>query len=136
MACPWFSPRQPLANSGAGPAPRAPLGELWSGLCCAPGYETESVNADACNTGYARSRCPRFPPDTPHDAVRFHVASENGDLIHLHYIYEKQWWPGDHGTLDYSRSLHAIEAATGTDVLRQQAAAFAASWIRKTTEER
>lgn len=94
------------------------------------------VGGNVCNTGYARSRCPRFPSDTLHDAVRFHVASENGDLIRLQYVYEKQWWPGDHGTLEYSRSLHAIATDAGTNLLRQQAAAFAASWVRKTTEER
>jgi hypothetical protein len=135
MACPWFLPRQPIPKTGTGPSPRTPLGELWSGICRAPGQRDEAAS-DACNTGYARSRCPHFPADTPNDAVRFNVAYEDGDLIRLQYIYEKQWWPAEHGSLDYSRSSHAIAAATGSDLLREQAAAFAASWVRKTTEER
>jgi hypothetical protein len=135
MACPWFSPRQPIPESTTGPAPRTPLGELWSGLCCAQGQDAEAAS-DACNTGYARSRCPRFPADAPDDAVRFHVAYENGDLIRLQYIYERQWWPAEHGVLEYSRAQRRITAVTGSDLLRQQAAAFAASWIRKTIKER
>ena len=135
MACPWFSPQQPLSETRTGPSPRTPLGELWSGLCRAPGDHAEAAS-DACNTGYARSRCPHFPADAPDDAVRFHVASENGDLIRLQYIYERQWWPAEHGVLEYSRSQRRITPVTGSDLLRQQAAAFAASWIRKTTEER
>jgi hypothetical protein len=135
MACPWFFPQQPIPQNGAGPAPRTPLGELWSGLCRAPGQHSEAAT-DACNTGYARGRCPRFPEDSADDAIRFHVDHENGDLIRLQYIYERQWWPAGHGTLEYSRSLHAIDAGAGSDLLRQQAAAFAASWVRKTAEER
>jgi hypothetical protein len=135
MACPWFSPQQPLPETTTGASPRSPLGELWTGLCCAPGHH-DAAASDACNTGYARARCPSFPADTPDDAVRFHVAEENGDLIRLQYIYERQWWPAEHGVLDYSRSLLAVTPATGSDLLHRQAAAFAASWIRKTTGER
>jgi len=135
MACPWFSPQQPLPEAGAGPAARAPLGELWTGLCCAPGRH-EPADNDACNHGYARARCPHFPADSPDDAVRFNVASENGDLIRLEYVYERQWWPAEHGTLEYSRVQRRIVVLDGGDLLHQQAAAFAASWIRKTSEER
>jgi len=133
MACPWFSPQKPLPETTTGPAPRTPLGELWSGLCCAPGH-ADPADSDACNTGYARTRCSSFPLDSLDDAVRFHVTDETGDLIRLQYIYERQWWPAEHGVIEYSRSLHAISPATGSDLLRQQAAAFATSWIRKTEE--
>jgi hypothetical protein len=135
MACPWFSPRQPIPEPSTGPAPRTPLGEFWSGICSAPGHHAEAAT-DACNTGYARSRCPRFPADAPDDAVRFHVAHESGDLIRLQYVYERQWWPAEHGVLEYSRAQRRIVALSGSDLLRQQAAAFAASWIRRTTQER
>jgi len=124
-----------MPQSHAGTAPRTPLGELWSGLCCASGTRAE-VAHDACNSGYARSRCPHFPPESPHDAIRFHVAAENGDLIRLQYIYEREWWPREHGTLEYSRAQGQVTADIGGDLLRRQAAAFAASWIRKTARER
>jgi hypothetical protein len=133
MACPWFSPQQPTRETTTGPSPRAPLGEIWSGVCCAPSH-AESAASDACNTGYARTRCPSFPSDALDDAVRFHVAHESGDLIRLQYIYERQWWPAEHGILEYSRSKRRITAVTGSDLLRQQAAAFAVSWIHKTEE--
>ena len=134
MACPWFLPRQPIPPTGTGPSPRAPLGELWSGLCCASGQHDEAA-AEFCNTGYPRSICPRFPADSPNDAVRFHVAHEDGDLIRLQYVYEKQWWPAEHGVLEYSRSRQTVTGpAAESDLLNRQAAAFAASWIRKTRE--
>ncbi len=133
MACPWFSPQHPVRETATGPSPRTPLGELWTGLCCAPGHFDEALS-DACNSGYARGRCPSFPSDALDDAVRFHVTSENGDLIRLQYIYEREWWPAGNGVLEYSRSLHAIAPAAESDLLRRQAAAFAASWIRKTEE--
>jgi len=135
MACPWFSPQQPLPETGAGPVGRTPLGERWGGFCCAPGHH-EPVAGKPCNDGYARTACPSFPHDSPHDAVRFHVAFENGDLIRLQYIYEREWWQAKHGVLEYSRASRQIASTGATDLLRKQAAAFAASWIRKTTEER
>lgn len=118
-----------------GPVPRTPLGEMWNGLCCAAGNQAEASH-EACNSGYARSRCAHFPAESPHDAIRFHVAVENGDLIRLQYIYEREWWPGEHGVVDYSRAQSQVTSETGSDLLRRQAAAFATSWIRKTTPER
>ena len=135
MACPWFLPRQPVPQSHAGAAPRTPLGELWTGLCCASG-ERAAVAHEACNSGYARSRCVHFPADSPHDAVRFHIAAEDGDLIRLQYIYEREWWPGEHGVLEYSRGRREVTSRTGSDLLGRQAAAFAESWMRKTSRER
>ena len=132
MACPWFLPQQPMPQSHTGPAPRTPLGELWNGLCCASGNQAE-VSHEACNSGYARSRCSHFPAESPHDAVRFHVAGENGDLIRLQYIYEREWWPGEHGVLEYSRARGEVAPENGNGLLGRQAAAFAESWIRRTT---
>ena len=123
-----------MPQSQTGPAPRTPLGELWSGLCCASGNHAE-VSHDACNSGYARSRCSHFPAESPHDAIRFHVAGEQGDLIRLQYIYEREWWPGEHGGLEYSRARREIASPGAGELLRCQAAAFAASWIRKTGQE-
>jgi len=133
MACPWFLPQQPLPQRHAGPGQRTPLGEFWSGLCCASADRTEAAH-EACNGGYARSRCSRFPADSSHDAIRFNVAGENGDLIRLQYICEREWWPDEHGVLEYSRLRREITSETGSDLLRRQAAAFAESWIRKTQE--
>jgi len=134
MACPWFLPQRPLpAAATAGPSARAPLGELWSGLCCASETPIDAAHG-ACNSGYARSRCPRFPADSPDDAIRFHVANEDGDLIRLKYIYERRCWPAEHGTLEYSCARKVVISAMGSDLLRRQAAAFASSWVRKTQE--
>ena len=131
MACPWFLPQQPMPQSHTGSAPRTPLGELWSGLCCVPGNPAEASH-EACNSGYARSRCTHFPAESPHDAIRFHVLTENGDLIRMQYIYEREWWPGEHGVLEYSRTRGEVVPETENGLLRRQAAAFAESWIRRT----
>ena len=81
MACPYFTPLEPLPWPLWRNQFRPPLGELYSGRCSAldgEAYEPpEDVLRGSCNMGYARRRCPRIPPGDGPDAVRFAV----GELI-------------------------------------------------------
>lgn len=52
-------------------------------------------STEACNFGYARGRCDRFPVDSIADAVRFtHIDGE------LFYILERNYSPVEHARAD------------------------------------
>ena len=138
MACPWFLPRTPIRERRGAVAQRAPLGELWTGMCRAPGQEPAAIGetlCNPCNTGYAGRACSRFPQDGPADAVRFHVTSDKADELLLQYVFERQWWPAGHGVLQYSVTRGEVSPAAADEILRAQAEAFAKSWIFKTRPE-
>ncbi len=109
--------------------PRVPLGDLHDGECRAqatafrPGLEQL---ARQCNVGYSRGECPRFPLEAEADAFRFNLAADQGARLEIRYIVEKSCWPVRHGELEVG-----LEAASGGDTLTRQAAAFAASYIRR-----
>jgi hypothetical protein len=112
MACPFFVPE---AVSDSVRAARAPLGRIYTGTCAAgqdPGAPVpESV--EPCNFGYGRGQCPRFPTDSPADAVRF--TRYRGDVI---YVLEREYTPIEYG------SASVLERAS---ILGRQAAFFAAN---------
>lgn len=89
---------------------------------------------EVCNLGYGRGRCERFPADATSDAVRFHVGEDAGKLIRIQYIFEKDCWPGEHGTLEYSSTSHFSSSPAG-ETLRRQAAAFVESYLRRRNEQ-
>lgn len=92
-------------------APRLPLGAPYEGRCQAEdGGEVQpeaAILRDLCNFGYARGRCPLFPPGSAEaDAVRFHAGR---------YVLEKNYSPWRTGPVEM------IEEAR----LKRQAAVFA-----------
>ncbi len=80
---------------------------------------------EVCNLGYGRHGCEQFPEASTADAVRFHVApageEEEGALIHIQYVFEKDCWPVEHGDA----------ASLTNETLRRQADAFVESYLKR-----
>jgi hypothetical protein len=128
MACPYFFPVARFESSPWSVPPRLPLGDAFSGECRAPGDASqpalqpdETRMREICNVGYGRYGCTRFPADAAADAVRFHVAEDAGELIHIQYIFEKDCWPVEHG----------MAGTSANETLRRQAEAFAECYRRR-----
>ncbi len=102
MACPYFYPVARFESSPWSVPPRLPLGDAFSGECRAPGNSAqpdETRIRGICNLGYGRERCEQFPTESPADAIRFHVATDSGELITIQYVFEKDCWPSEHGVI-------------------------------------
>jgi hypothetical protein len=128
MACPYFYPVARFETSPWSVPPRLPLGDAFLGVCRAPGstvqppfQPNETRIREVCNLGYGRHGCEQFPEASTSDSIRFHVAKDEGELISIQYVFEKDCWPGEHG-----------DAATLTDeTSRRQAQAFLESYLRR-----
>jgi hypothetical protein len=128
MACPYFYPVARFESSPWSVPPRLPLGDAFSGECRAPGSSApleETHVREVCNVGYGRGRCDHFPALSAADAIRFHVASDAGELIKIQYVFEKDCWPAGHGEIDF---------AAAPSTLRRQAEAFLESYTRRRSE--
>ncbi len=88
---------------------------------------------EACNLGLGSHGCEQFPLNSASDAIRFHVAKDSGELIHIQYVFEKECWPGEHGSFDYSVS-QKLSSARVDETLRRQAEAFLESYLRRRSE--
>jgi len=116
-----------------------PLGGAWSGFCCAvPGDAWQPEAADLerrCNLGYARGLCSRFPDDSGPDAIRFTISRDDGAVLRLYYVAERDHHPFAHGPLEYSRAAAGITPGQERrETLDAQAAAYAASYLRRKSE--
>jgi hypothetical protein len=132
MACPYFYPVVRFETSTWAIPPRLPLGDPYSGECRAGDdafQPEESRVREVCNLGYGRGCCDRFPESATADAVRFHVSKHRGKLIRIQYIFEKDCWPKEHGTLEYASAV--ISEGPDDEVLRRQASAFLESYLRR-----
>jgi len=132
MACPYFYPVARFETSTWAIPPRLPLGDPYSGECRASDdafQPEESRVREVCNLGYGRGCCDRFPESATADAVRFHVSKHRGKLIRIQYIFEKDCWPKEHGTLEYASAV--ISEGPDDEVLRRQASAFLESYLRR-----
>ena len=134
MPCPYFYPVARLEEDLWAVPPRLPLGDAYRGECRAAGVAQQPDDASirgACNSGYARGKCDRFPEEAPADAVRFNVASDDDDGIRVQFILEKACWPLDHGELRYSVREGSFEPNAMDEILGRQAAAFVESYLRR-----
>jgi hypothetical protein len=116
-----------------------PLGGAWSGVCRAvPGDAWRPETADLerrCNLGYARGICSRFPDDGGPDAIRFTICRDDGAVLRLYYVAERDHHPFAHGPLEYSRAAAGIAPAHDCpEILDAQATAYAASYLRRKSE--
>ena len=140
MACPFFMPVSRLDEGNWVHAPRLPLGDFYRGVCRSQASESfdppESSQRDLCNYGYARGRCERFPADSPGDAVRFSVITDEGvgdegGRLRLVYIVEKDHAPADHGTVESRTEQIQSLSLRENDVMSGQARAFLESYLRR-----
>ena len=116
-----------------------PLGGAWSGVCRAiPGDAWQPEAADLerrCNLGYARGVCSRFPDDGGPDAIRFTISGDDGAVLRLYYVAERDHHPFAHGPLEYSRAAAAATQPHAChETLDAQATAYAASYLRRKSE--
>jgi len=134
MACPYFYPESRLGMKGWAVPVRCPLGDLYSGHCCSLIQDfspDETTLRKFCNFGYGRGGCSRFPSDAQTDAVRFQMAGEFGNLLRVHYVREKDGWPSEYGTVEFSTATNEFAAAPADEILRRQAAVFIESYRRR-----
>ncbi len=108
MACPYFIPTEKFAEAAWPHRTRLPLGDGWRGLCTASGHEqvipSDHELRQFCNLGYA-AQCQRLPAQRRFDAVRFSVARDRDQRIHLYYVLEAAHRPGAHGLLEYDAAV-------------------------------
>ena len=134
MACPYFSPEHELVELGLPHPQRLPLGAAWRGSCHAPGQTGASPSEDelknGCNLGYARS-CNRLPEEREADAVRFAIVRERTGEIEVCYVYERNYLPGHHGSLQF-RMMDGIWTAPDPESqLAHMAQCFLQSYLRR-----
>ncbi len=138
MACPYFSPTEPLAKQGPPGTLRPPLGQLYAGRCHCRDGETvapaEELLEEGCNFGYAGAICVRFPGGDGPDAVRFSLAEDDGRDVRIRYAIERDHLPFGHGVAVFKRARGQWSGVDG--LLQSQAAAYLKSYLRwKETED-
>lgn len=115
-----------------------PLGDWWKGVCHAvPGAPQEAGDGGydtACNLGYARGECARFPLGEGPDAVRFTISSHESAAIGISYVVERDHHPFAHGLLEYSPTARAFVTPVETAMLAGQAQAYVESYLRRRKE--
>jgi hypothetical protein len=124
MACPYFFPVARFETSPWSVPPRLPLGDAFSGECRASESAVqpdETRMREVCNLGFGRHGCEHFPQGSTADAIRFHVAQDLGELIHIQYVFEKDCWPGEHGDA----------SSLANEIVRRQADVFLESYLRR-----
>lgn len=134
MACPFFRPAGTLEDEAWLKPPRLPLGDPCRGVCTAvdPPAEPEiSVLREMCNVGYARERCARFPTSAHEDAIRFSVSFDRDGTVNLMYIFEKDYSPLRHGTLDYDVSAGSFLTMLPDQNVNVQAQQFIAGYLKR-----
>ena len=108
-----------------------PLGDWWTGECHAITGAPHPACDTACNMGYARGECARFPEGEGPDAVRFTISSHESDAIRIYYVMERDHHPFAHGWLAYSTTASAFATPPETALLERQAQAYVTSYLRR-----
>jgi hypothetical protein len=134
MACPYFEPVAPRASRSEPQSAMLPLGDSWTGVCCAdpaqPWQPDEAVMRPLCNLGYARGQCAHFPSGDGPDAVRFTVSRDDGASLRLYYVIERDHHPFAHGPLEYSLAARRFVALPPGGAVTAQAQAYVSSYLR------
>lgn len=132
MACPYFYPLEPIQGEAWVRAPRMPLGDTFDGLCRAGGEPAAPGEAElrsACNSGYGRGTCSRFPGTAGADALRFSITADDSSGLRLLCIEERDYGPQAHFSLRYVEG--AIEGAPLDDCAARQARVFVESYLKR-----
>jgi hypothetical protein len=89
---------------------------------------------ELCNRGYPRNRCPRFPSGEGPDMVRFSVTADQGDILRIYYVVEKNGSPMEYGDIEYEVATRRFRASLAGGMLERQAQAYAESYLRRKNE--
>ena len=137
MACPYFSPTDPLPWKFWRGRLRPPLGELYDGHCSAgptqPYRPSTGHLAECCNLGYARGKCDRMPAGGP-DAVRFSVTKRAGTADRVIQVIETEGQLDDSDSVEFEASGQVQLSAAGSPAIERQAEAFLRSYLRAAQE--
>lgn len=128
MSCPFFEPLAPVLEpqflNG-----RLPLIQEHEGMCHAGGAHT-LANGPACNHGYARGHCERFPQAEPSIALRYSVIRLDGSELEFLCIAEENHAPVRSRRLHFSFDLNRVKEMDLNTCLAAQAVAFCRSYLR------
>ena len=134
MACPYFLPRERIANSPWPHPARLPLGDAWTGHCTAPGHEgarpSDRELREGCNLGYARA-CPRLPRQRSCDAVRFSLARDRDRKLSVQFVCEIAHAPGEHGMLEFDAATGRWSAAHPDARIQKMAECYVDSYLHR-----
>jgi hypothetical protein len=137
MSCPYFIPTEILAGAQWPHRARLPLGDGWTGHCCATADSlspTEDEVRDFCNLGYALhyvSKCTRCPESRDWDAVRVGVIAEDGPTVRLDYVCERDFAPIEHGVLSYDRAAAQWISSHVDARVQRKAEAYLRIWMER-----
>jgi hypothetical protein len=133
VACPFFYPTEKSEAIAWSFPRRLPLGAGFCGTCRAGEHEVTPADSqlkDFCNLGYAQS-CAHLPEERRADCLRFAIAEDEGERIRLHFIYERNHAPVEHGFLEYDwvslRWSHALDDACA----QRQAECYLESYLER-----
>ena len=80
--------------------------------------------------------CPRFGSGSPAaDAVRFTVTADEGGLVRIAFVHERNHLPHDHGSFECSAEEDRFRAGPEEGLLRRQALAYLRSYLRRKTQQ-
>jgi hypothetical protein len=134
VACPYFFPKEKCLTVGWAFPSRLPLGAGFRGTCRAAGEAEvapdDNALRDFCNVGYACG-CPRVPVDRRADSIRFAVAVDDGERIVLHYVYDRDHLPVEHGQLKYDCAQRLWLSRVADACLERQAECYLAIYLER-----
>lgn len=137
MSCPYFIPTEILAGAQWPHRARLPLGDGWTGHCCAtegPVTPAEDYVREFCNLGYSlhyERKCPRCPESREWDAIRVGVIKEDGTVIHLDYVCERDFAPVEHGVLVFDRAVWKWTTPHADHRVQRKAEAYVRVWMER-----
>jgi hypothetical protein len=138
MACPHFHAEKACSQTDHSHSAMLPLGNAWQGVCRAipdqPWEPSETTLLTLCNLGYARGCCARFPADDGPDAVRFTIAGDDAQGVHLYYVLERNHHPLAHGPLEFSAAGAILDEPAASETARRLAGAYVESYLRRKSE--
>jgi hypothetical protein len=137
MSCPYFIPTEILAGAQWPHRARLPLGDGWAGHCCAsesPVAASHDELRDFCNLGYALQydrKCTRCPESRDWDAIRVGVVGEDGAIVRLDYVCERDFAPIEHGVLTYDRAVSSWTSTHADARVQLKAEAYLRVWMER-----
>jgi hypothetical protein len=128
MACPFFEPLAPVAEPEFRNG-RLPLIQEHLGTCHA-GADLATASGAACNHGYPRGACERFPATEPSTALRYSVLRDAPGELELLCIVEERHAPVRTRRLHFSVEFDRLRESDLETCLAAQTLAFCRAYLR------
>ena len=95
---------------------------------------TDQELGQCCNLGYAGD-CPHLPQERAADAVHFCIGGDRDGIVQVCWVRVKDHAHGDHGTLEFARSVGWREQHSDR-VLQRMAECYVETYFAKRGESR